>query len=97
MSRLFRNDLSESGARPMSERDQPVGIGIFEQSGEAVLAEDYGKRGYSGILIDVAGRGRGSSTTQGERESDCRRLGRSTRTHVVVCTLSWTSGDWPPR
>ena len=37
----------------MSERDQPIGIAVFEQStDEVVLAEDYGKKGYSGIEID---------------------------------------------
>ena len=38
----------------MSERDQPIGIAVFEQSDEVVLAEDYGTRGYSGIEIDTA-------------------------------------------
>ena len=38
----------------MSERDQPIGIGVFERPDEVVLAEDYGTRGYSGIVIDAA-------------------------------------------
>ena len=38
----------------MSERDQPIGIGLFQHPDEVVLAEDYGTRGYSGIGIDAA-------------------------------------------
>ncbi len=37
----------------MSERDQPIGIALFEQPDEVVLAEDYGSTGYRGIEIDA--------------------------------------------
>ncbi len=36
----------------MSNRDTPEGIGIFKQGDQVVLAEDYGGRGYSGVVID---------------------------------------------
>ena len=36
----------------MSNHDTPEGISIFEQGDEVVLAEDYGGRGYSGVVID---------------------------------------------
>lgn len=37
----------------MNARDQPVGVAVFEQPDEVVLAEDYGTKGYSGIEIDA--------------------------------------------
>ena len=36
----------------MSNHDTPERIGIFEQGDQVVLAEDYGGRGYSGVVID---------------------------------------------
>ena len=53
----------------MSNRDTPEGIGIFKQGDQVVLAEDYGGRGYSGVVIDsFTGYGRDSAATQGKQE-----------------------------